>query len=169
MATTITILTRIGNDKILEAMAQGTNVTLSSIAYGDANGEEYVPSVEQTSLVHQLGTINELTKTFDDVEGFYYIKGILPADAPAMTMRELGLIDIDGDLIAVSVIPPTSKPALEEGLEVTMPITMGFKTSTGEVMIIEAGHSHDYPDKDWVRQYVTNRIGDIKTIYSITW
>lgn len=169
MANTITILTRIGNDKILEAMAQGTNVVLSSMVFGDANGEDYTPSVDQTSLVHQLGSINNLTKSFDDVEGFYYIKGILPASTPECTIRELGLKDVDGDLIAISVIPATSKPALEQGLEITMPITIGFKTSTGEVMIIEAGHGHEYPDKDWVEQYVTNRIGDIKTIYSTTW
>ena len=170
MANTITILTEIGNEKVLEAISQGTSVEVSYMAYGDANGESYIPDASWPHLRHQLGTIGSLTKTFDQPEGFLYISGTLQSNAPECTIRELGLIDSEGDMIAISVIPPVTKPALEDGLEITMPITIGFKTSNGEVMVIEAGHiAPDYPDKDWVREYVTNRIGDIKTIYSTTW
>lgn len=170
MANTLTIITEIGNDKILNAIAQGTSVAISTMVYGDANGHEYTPTADQQSLVHQVGSINTLSKTFDEPEGFLYITGTLQSNAPEVTIRELGLKDSDGDLIAISVIPPTTKPALEEGLEITIPITIGFKTANGEVLVVEAGHlAPDYPDKDWVRTYVDNRIGDIKTIYSTTW
>lgn len=170
MANTLTILTNIGNEKILDAIAQGTSVEISTMVYGDANGQDYIPTVNQTSLRHQIGSIDTLSISFDQPEGFLYITGILQSNAPECVIRELGLIDSDGDLIAISVIPATTKPALEDGLEITMPITIGFKTSNGEVLVIEAGHlSPDYPDKSWVIAYVNDRIQSIKTIYSTTW
>lgn len=169
MANTITILTNYGNNLILQAMASGTTVTITSMVFGDANGATYVPSVEQTALVHQLGNIIDLTKTFDEVEGFYYIKGTLPANTPECTIREIGLTDNTNQLIAISVIPPTSKPALESGLEVTMPISMGFKTSTGEVMVVPVGPGVDYPDKTWVEDEIDIQIPKIKIINCITW
>lgn len=169
MANTITILTNYGNNLILQAMASGTTVTITSMVFGDANGSAYTPSVEQTALVHQLGNIVDLTKSFDEAEGFYYIKGILPANTPECTIRELGLTDSTDKLVAISVIPATSKPALESGLEVTMPISMGFKTSTGEVMVVPVGPSSDYPDKTWVKDEIDIQIPKIKIINSITW
>lgn len=169
MTNTITLLTNYGNEQVLTAIAEGTNVIVSAIAYGDANGESYVPNREQTSLVHQLGTLSDVSKSYDDVDDFIYFSATLPANTPECTIRELGLIDNYNKLLSVSVIPPTAKPALEEGLEVTMPIMIGFKTSTGEVMIVEVGPGTDIPDKDWVNQRINNAIGNIKVINSTNW
>lgn len=169
MANTVTILTDYGNNQILQAMALGETITITSMVFGDANGVSYTPSVEQTALVHQLGNIIDLTKIFDSVEGFYYIKGILPANTPECTIREIGITDSSDKLIAISVIPPTSKPALETGLEVTMPISMGFRTSTGEVMVVPVGTSSDYPDKTWVVNEIDVQIPKIKVIKGPTW
>lgn len=165
MATTKTILTSYGNDEVLKAIASGTNVNIAAMVYGDGGGFSYTPQPSQTALVNQIGELTNLTKRFDSSDGFIYFSSTIPANAPAFTMRELGLIDVSGGLIAVCTIPDTSKPAAEEGLEVSLPISMGFKTSTGNVMIVYVDQGDQYPDKIWVIE----KINDIKQISGRNW
>lgn len=165
MAETKVILTNYGNDQILKAIADETNVYISAMVYGDGNGASVVPVKSQTSLVNQVGALYNITKRFDESDGFIYFTGTIPANAPAVTIRELGLIDVSGGLIAVAAIPDTSKPAAEDGLEVTLPVSLGFKTSTGEVMLVYVDQGDGYPDKIWVVEQIAN----IKTISGVDW
>lgn len=165
MADTKVILTTYGNDEILKAMAAETNVYISAMVYGDGGGASVVPSTSQTQLVNQTGIIYNVTKRFDESDGFIYFSGTIPANAPATTIRELGLIDVKGGLIAVAGIPDTSKPAEEDGLEVSLPISLGFKTSTGEVMLVYVDQGEGFPDKIWVVEQINN----IKIISGNDW
>ena len=159
------ILTTYGNNQILSAIASGTQVLISAMVYGDGGGHSYVPQPSQESLVNQLGKLTNLSKQFDEDDGFIYFSSTIPANTPAFVMREVGLIDNFGKLIALGVIPDTSKPAQEEGLEVSLPISLGFKTSTGEVMIIYVDMGDGYPDKTWVINYVAS----INQISGVNW
>lgn len=165
MANTKVILTAYGNNEVLNAIANETNVYIASMAYGDGGGASYTPTTAQTKLVNQIGEITDLTKRFDETDGFIYFSGTIPANAEDFTMREVGLIDDKGGLIAVAVIPDTTKPAAEEGLEVSLPISIGFKTSTGEVMLVYVSQGEGYPDKTWVIQ----QIEEIDTISGRNW
>lgn len=165
MANTKVILTTYGNDEILKAIAAETNVYISAMVYGDGGGSSVVPVPSQTQLVNQTGIIYNVTKRFDESDGFIYFSGTIPANAPATTIRELGLIDVKGSLIAVAGIPDTSKPAEEDGLEVSLPISLGFKTSTGEVMLVYVDQGEGFPDKIWVVEQINN----IKIISGNNW
>lgn len=148
------ILTEYGNDEVLKAIANDTNVYISAIVYGDGGGFSYEPTKTQTSLVNQKGEITNITKSFDEKEGFIYFSGTIPANADEVVIRELGLVDINGGLIAICTIPDTSKPAAEEGLEVSLPLSLGFKTSTGEVMLVYVDQGEGFPDKIWVVEQI---------------
>lgn len=165
MAQTKVILTTYGNNEILKAMANNTNVLIAAMVYGDGGGYPYTPQASQTALVNQIGELTNLTKRFDEKDGFIYFSATIPANAPAFTMRELGLVDIHGGLIAVAAIPDTSKPAEEDGLEVSLPTSLGFKTSTGEVMLVYVDQGDGYPDKIWVLE----QINSIETISGRNW
>lgn len=165
MANTKVILTTYGNDEILKAIADETNVYISAMVYGDGAGSSVVPVPSQTQLINQTGIIYNVTKRFDESDGFIYFSGTIPANAPATTIRELGLIDIKGGLIAIAGIPDTSKPAEEDGLEVSLPISLGFKTSTGEVMLVYVDQGEGFPDKIWVVEQINN----IKIISGNDW
>lgn len=165
MANTKVILTTYGNDEILKAIADETNVYISAMVYGDGAGSSVVPVPSQTQLVNQTGIIYNVTKRFDESDGFIYFSGTIPANAPATTIRELGLIDVKGGLVAVAGIPDTSKPAEEDGLEVSLPISLGFKTSTGEVMLVYVDQGEGFPDKIWVVEQINN----IKIISGNDW
>ena len=159
---TRTILTSYGNDQILKAMAEETNVYVAAMVYGDGGGSWYPPQKSQTSLVNQIGSIKEVTKKFDDKDGFIYFSATIPSNVPEFVMREIGLIDTYGKLLAVSCIPDVSKPAAEEGIEVTLPVSIGFKTSTGEVMLVYVDGGETMATKIWVAEVLEN----IKTISS---
>lgn len=165
MPETRVILTNYGNDQILQAIANDTNVYVAAMVYGDGGGYSVTPVASQTSLVNQVGEIYNITKRFDESDGFIYFTGTIPANAPAVTIRELGLVDPGGGLLAVAGIPDTSKPAEEDGLEVTLPISLGFKTSAGEVMLVYVDQGDGYPDKIWV----TEQIADIDWISGRNW
>lgn len=165
MAKTKIILTTYGNNEILKAIAEDTNVYVSSIVYGDGGGYSYDPQASQTSLINQIGKLTNITKRFDETDGFIYFSATIPANAPAFTMRELGLLDINGKLIAVGVIPETSKPDSEEGLEVSLPVSLGFKTSAGEVMLVYVDQGDEFPDKTWVLE----QLQEIKSIGGQNW
>lgn len=165
MAQTRVILTTYGNDQILNAIATQTNVLIAAMVYGDGGGYSYNPQPTQTALVNQIGRLDNITKRFDETDGFIYFSATIPANAPAFVMRELGLVDINGNLIALATIPDTSKPAEEDGLEVSLPISLGFKTSTGEVMLVYVDQGEGYPDKIWVNE----QIHDIDHISGVNW
>lgn len=165
MAETKIILTTYGNNEILKAMANQSNVYIASMVYGDGGGYPYIPQASQTALRNQIGELTNVTKRFDASDGFIYFSATIPANAPAFTMREIGLLDINGGLIAVGTIPDTSKPAAEEGIEVSLPLSLGFKTSTGEIMLVYVDQGDGYPDKIWV----TEQIKSIKTISGRNW
>lgn len=156
MANVISILTDYGNNAILKAIAEGTNVYVAAMVCGDGGGYSYEPSPSQTSLVNQVLELTNVTKRFDDNDGFIYFSATVPANAPGFVIRELGLVDPQGNLLAITTIPDTSKPAAEEGLEVSLPISIGFKTSTGEVMLVYVDQGDGYPDKIWVIEQINN-------------
>lgn len=163
--TTKMLLTDYGNDQVLKAIANDTNVYVSAIVYGDGGGYSYEPTKSQTSLVNKKGEINNITKSFNETDGFIYFSGTIPANADAVVIRELGLVDINGGLLAICVIPDTSKPAAEDGLEVSLPLSLGFKTSTGEVMLVYVDQGDGFPDKIWVIE----QINDIDQISGRNW
>lgn len=165
MAQTKTILTNYGNEQILKAIAEETNVMIDAMVYGDGGGSAYEPTPSQEHLVNQLGTLTSVTRVFDETDDFIYFNATIPANAPECTIREIGLVDNTNQLLAVAAIPATSKPAAEEGLEVSLPISIGFKTSTGEVMLVYVDRGDDYPTKEWVNQKLSN----IKVISSTNW
>ena len=105
MPETRVILTNYGNDQILQAIANDTNVYVAAMVYGDGGGYSVTPVASQTSLVNQVGEIYNITKRFDESDGFIYFTGTIPANAPAVTIRELGLVDPGGGLLAVAGIP----------------------------------------------------------------
>lgn len=144
------LLTEYGNERVLQAIAQGTTVEVYAMVYGDGGGYQYTPQRTQTNLVNQLGIITSLEKRYDNNDGFIYFSGVILANAEPCTIRELGLIDASNKLLAVGVIPDTIKPEEEEGLEVSLPISMGFKTSVGEVMTVYIDVGDVIATKDWV-------------------
>ncbi|MCN2889358.1 phage tail protein, partial [Escherichia coli] len=94
----------------------GKKVTLSAMAVGDGNGKLPVPDTGQTKLVHEVWR-HALNKVSVDNKNKNYIVAelVVPPEVGGFWMRELGLYDDAGTLIAVSNMAESYKPELAEG------------------------------------------------------
>jgi len=111
-----TILTDTGKAKLANAQALGTKVEFSEMAVGDGGGDYYDPVESQTALKNETwrGQINRI-KTDDDNPSWIVVEVVIPMSTGGFTIREAGILDADGDLIAVGKYPATYKPVLAEG------------------------------------------------------
>ncbi|HDK2326664.1 TPA: phage tail protein [Escherichia coli] len=112
-----TVITTAGAAKLAAATVPGgKKVNLSAMAVGDGNGQLPVPDAGQTKLVHEVWR-HALNKVSVDNKNKNYIVAelVVPPDVGGFWMRELGLYDDAGTLIAVSNMAESYKPELAEG------------------------------------------------------
>ncbi|EPB6544270.1 phage tail protein [Escherichia coli] len=112
-----TIITTEGRRKLVEALKPGgKKVTLAKMQVGDGNGQEVEPSEEQQQLVKKVweGNISSITQDAEN-ESFVTAELVIPADQGGFWVREIGLFDDEGAMIAVGNVAEGYKPRLEEG------------------------------------------------------
>lgn len=110
------LLTNIGAAKLANATALGAQVEITQMAVGDGNGALPTPNPAQTALVHELRRAQLNMLTVDPVNTNQIIaEQVIPEDAGGWWIREIGLFDKDGDMIAVANCAETYKPQLQEG------------------------------------------------------
>lgn len=131
------ILTNVGMAKQANADALGIPWLITQMGVGDANGTEPIPSVTQTKLINEWRRkpLNQLK--IDPVNPAVIIaEQIIPADEGGKWIREIGLYDADGDLVAVANCAPSFKPLLSQGSGRTQIVRMNFiVTSTGNITL----------------------------------
>lgn len=94
------IFTNLGLTKIRDAAGSGSQVKIKYIAVGDGLGAAYTPSPTQTALRReQLRT--EIERHYPVGTNAWHVKASFPVDAVAVTVREMGFFDEQGDLIAL--------------------------------------------------------------------
>ncbi|KLD49731.1 tail protein [Escherichia coli] len=112
-----TVITTAGAAKLAAATVPGgKKVNPSAMAVGDGNGQLPVPDAGQTKLVHEVWR-HALNKVSVDNKNKNYIVAelVVPPEVGGFWMRELGLYDDAGTLIAVSNMAESYKPELAEG------------------------------------------------------
>jgi hypothetical protein len=110
------LLTQVGENKQAAAQALNRLVQITHMAVGDANGTSPVPDRLQTALIHETRRAPLNTLKQDPANPNYLIaEQVIPEDAGGWYIREIGLYDADGDLVAVANCPETYKPLLAEG------------------------------------------------------
>ncbi len=112
-----TVITTAGAAKLAAATVPGgKKVNLSAMAVGDGNGKLPVPDAGQTKLVHEVWR-HALNKVSVDNKNKNYIVAelVVPPEVGGFWMRELGLYDDAGTLIAVANMAESYKPELAEG------------------------------------------------------
>lgn len=158
------IVTDIGAAKIAKAANKGEKVDLKYLAAGDGNGEAYEPSTDQTELKNLCwqGDITSYEVSPDDDKQLI-IKGQISSETGFFTMRELGLLDSDGDLIAITntgnidIIPYSSGEILK--LDITFYIQ--FKSAQiGSVNIVVRPTAEDE-----LREEFRNEIESLKSSF----
>ncbi|WP_275256505.1 phage tail protein [Citrobacter freundii] len=110
------VLTNVGAAKLAKATALGAQVEITQMAVGDGNGALPTPNPAQTALVHELRRKPLNSLSIDPNNANQIIaEQVIPEDEGGWWIREIGLFDKDGDMIAVANCAETYKPQLQEG------------------------------------------------------
>ncbi|HEM8719195.1 TPA: phage tail protein [Enterobacter hormaechei] len=112
-----TVITKAGAIKLAAATApNGKKVNFTAMAVGDGGGMLPVPDPNQTKLVKEVWR-HALNKISQDRKNKNYVVAelLIPPETGGFWMRELGLYDDTGTLIAVGNMAESYKPALAEG------------------------------------------------------
>ncbi|EOY3594426.1 phage tail protein [Enterobacter hormaechei] len=112
-----TVITKAGAIKLAAAtLPDGKKVNLTAMAVGDGGGTLPVPDPNQTKLVKEVWR-HALNKISQDRKNKNYVVAelLIPPETGGFWMRELGLYDDTGTLIAVGNMAESYKPALAEG------------------------------------------------------
>jgi phage-related tail fiber protein len=112
-----TIITTAGAAKLAAAtMPGGKKVNLTAMAVGDGGGVLSEPNAGQVKLISEVWR-HALNKISQDNKNKNYIVAelVIPPEVGGFWMRELGLYDDAGTLIAVANMAESYKPELAEG------------------------------------------------------
>lgn len=135
---TFALMTNLGRAKEAAAIANGTAVVITHIAIGDGTT---VPSGGETTLYHEVA--RKAISGHGTVVGasnVAYFDIFLEADEGPFTIRESGLIDQDGDLIAIARYdPPISKPIPSSGqtVEGTIRLEVAFSNVANITIVVD--------------------------------
>ncbi|HBE2841283.1 TPA: phage tail protein [Escherichia coli] len=112
-----TVITTAGAAKLAAATTtSGQKVNLTHMAVGDGDGVLTEPSASQTTLIHEVwrGALNKVTQN-SKAPNQVIAELVIPPEVGGFWMRELGLYDNSGTLIAVASMAESYKPLLTEG------------------------------------------------------
>ncbi|MEF4482200.1 phage tail protein [Escherichia coli] len=125
-----TLLTDIGAAKLASAAALGVPLKITHMAVGDGGGTLPTPDAKQTALVNEKRRA-ALNMLYIDPQNSSQIvaEQVIPENEGGWWIREVGLFDESGALIAVGNCPESYKPQLAEGSGRTQTVRMVLITS----------------------------------------
>ncbi|EMW79099.1 phage tail fiber repeat family protein [Escherichia coli 178200] len=151
------ILTNQGAARLANATMLGSKLNLTQMAVGDANGVLPTPDPAQTKLINQkrIAPLNLLSVDPNN-QSQIIAEQIIPENEGGFWIREIGLYDDEGVLIAVANCPETYKPQLQEGSGRTQTIRMILAVSNTEAITLKIDPSVVLA----TRKYVDDKISE---------
>ncbi|EKG0757501.1 phage tail protein [Clostridioides difficile] len=118
-----TIITDVGKAKIANASVTGNKVGFVKIQLGDGGGSEYTPTESQTALKNVVweGNIGNTT-TDEAAPNCIILESLIPSSVGGFMIREIGYLDDENNLIAISKYKECYKPSIEQGAVVDMKV-----------------------------------------------
>ncbi|EOJ4604821.1 phage tail protein [Escherichia coli] len=153
------ILTNQGAARLANATMLGSKLNLTQMAVGDANGVLPTPDPAQTKLINQkrIAPLNLLSVDPNN-QSQIIAEQIIPENEGGFWIREIGLYDDEGVLIAVANCPETYKPQLQEGSGRTQTIRMILVVTNTEVITLKIDPSVVLA----TRKYVDDKVLELK-------
>ncbi|WP_080151281.1 tail fiber protein [Salmonella enterica] len=147
-----TLLTDRGMAKIASALADKKQLHLQKMAVGDGGGQYYEPTASQTKLRYEVwrGEINTLTVAPNN-PNWLIAELVLPEDVGGWYVREVGVFDDEGELIAIGKFPESYKPLLPGGCgkQVCIRLIMEASNTTAVTLTVDPSivlATRDYVD-----------------------
>jgi phage-related tail fiber protein len=153
------ILTNVGMAKQANADALGIPWKLTEMGVGDAYGTDPIPSAAQTNLINEWRRrpLNQL-KVDPTNPAVIIAEQVIPADEGGKWIREIGLYDADGDLVAVANCAPSFKPVLSQGSGRTQVVRMNFIVSNAGNITLKIDPAVVLATREYVDQKVFDEL-----------
>ncbi|HCT5777231.1 TPA: phage tail protein [Enterobacter hormaechei] len=154
-----TLLTDIGAAKLASAAALGVPLKITQMAVGDGGGVLPTPSAQQTKLVAEKRRA-ALNMLYIDPQNSSQIiaEQVIPETEGGWWIREVGLFDETGALIAVGNCPESYKPQLAEGSGRTQTVRMVLITSSTDNITLKIDPAVVLA----TRKYVDDKVLELK-------
>lgn len=150
------IVTNLGAARIANAVSLGTKLNITQMAVGDGGGASPTPNASQTKLVNEVRRAALNSLTVDTANGSQIIaEQIIPETEGGFWIREMGLFDADGTLIAVCNTAETYKPQLQEGSGRTQRLRMMIIVSSTDAVTLKVDPSVVLATRQYVDEEVT--------------
>ncbi|EMW94407.1 phage tail-collar fiber family protein [Escherichia coli ThroopD] len=154
-----TLLTDIGAAKLVSAAALGVPLKITHMAVGSGGGMLPTPNAQQTALVaeERRAALNML---YIDPQNSSQIiaEQVIPENEGGWWIREVGLFDETGALIAVGNCPESYKPKLAEGSGRTQTVRMVLITSSTDNITLKIDPAVVLA----TRKYVDDKVLELK-------
>lgn len=134
-STYFTLVTDSGTRKMIEALNEEKKVNITEFAVGDGEGRFYNPTTAATALKNEVwrGSVNACYISGDS-ENLLIVESVIPSDVGGFTIREMGLFDEDGVLIAICNTPDTQKVRVTDGVVHELDLCMEIALANTEVV-----------------------------------
>lgn len=127
------VVTDLGAELMMNAVANGEKVIITEFAVGDGNGMYYLPETNMTQLKRECwrGAIDSC-EIQDGLENILVVRAVCPATVGGFTIREMAVFDKDNHMIAICNAPETPKITVTDGAVTEMRLTLEVALVNGE-------------------------------------
>ncbi|CNI23453.1 tail fiber protein [Yersinia frederiksenii] len=153
------VLTNLGAAKLANVTALGTQLQITHMAVGDGGGALPIPNPAQIQLIGEKRRAALNSLSIDAANSSQIIaEQVIPETDGGWWIREIGLFDKDGVLIAIANCPETYKPQLQEGSGRTQTVRMVLIVSSTEAVTLKIDPSVVLA----TRKYVDDKVIEVK-------
>lgn len=153
------LLTNLGAAKLANAAALGTKLQITHMAVGDGGGTLPTPNASQTALVGEKRRAALNSLSIDAANSSQIIaEQVIPEAEGGFWIREIGLFDADGVMIAVANCAETYKPQLQEGSGRTQTVRMIIIVNSADAVTLKIDPSVVLA----TRKYVDDAVIEVK-------
>lgn len=151
------VVTAVGRAKLAACTTTGGHLALSRMAVGDGGGAAYDPTDQASHLVRETyrGDLHNVAIDPDNPT-WVRCEMVIPPQVGGWYVREVGLYDADGDLIAIGSYPPTYKPVLDEGSTVELAIRMIVEITNADTVQLIVDTTTVMASQAWVLTIINN-------------
>ena len=130
------ILTNKGTEKMAAYLQSGKKIEIAFVVVGDGNGQIPMPDPARTALVNEVW--RGLAQTVLDQANKNVIKAtsVIPTDVGGWNVREIGLIDGEGELFAIANAPGYPKISIADGINNDMQVGMRVAVSNRDGIVV---------------------------------
>ena len=148
------VITNKGQELITTAAFDSGELAVKYIVIGDANGESYEPSPEQTALVNQRNKLLITERIVNSPTRYTFLVQI-PQDIDYYIIREIGLVDENDNLIEIAQM---EQETYIQSDNLVQQLTIGIQIDVGQssTVIVLADTNIETASKDFVNNSFQN-------------